>query len=481
MSSSTANIGGALHVSEVKIISSSKQLKREQTLGEKTFQREQARDKGLIHLEELNPDIDGDGNVTEHENKIFNVLKNADRNGDGKLSINELYTALQGYANIERKSARRKRILAVAIGLVVLMLLANFGLMTAVVYLSKETKVSAEGLLTTLDGHVVRTASAETSVSASGDLLTNDGQHVRTSQAVEEMPLDSRLPDVVLAELKYIHVRSPSGGSMHMFILSFSRVVSEDALFGSYVHIHGASGDIYLDGNIMTFADGLQSMFSKAGFQVVPNQRRLQGAFDMIGLFNSIPAFDGWNATYDEPPLIPTTFEARLDVLHACTYEDSLGNVEDLCDTFEVKSKYRMTHRGEEWARTELNMWSDAAAGLVRESFSSMPWLWGWSLEHVRDRSSGRRYTAQIWNGAKVCRTGENTSPSAPVHRALALGWQQSCRPTDAVAILRNSESPLPSPSPHPPLTLLSRSHPFPHSHQPLCHRHQRDVLLRHA
>ena len=37
---------------------------------------------------------------------------------------------------------------------------------------------------------------------------------------------------------------------------------------------------------------------------VTSSGRRRDGVIYLIGLFNQIPSFDGWNATYDTPPLI---------------------------------------------------------------------------------------------------------------------------------------------------------------------------------
>ena len=87
-------------------------------------------------------------------------------------------------------------------------------------------------------------------------------------------------------------------------------MIDENALHGSYVKIHTSVGTITLDGSILTFTDGMDGVFENAGFEVVSRQRRLQGVFELIGLFNSVPGFDGWNTTYDLPPKIPTSFEA---------------------------------------------------------------------------------------------------------------------------------------------------------------------------
>jgi hypothetical protein len=193
--------------------------------------------------------------------------------------------------------------------------------------------------------------STEMTVDSSGDLV-NPVSHkpLKTAESLTELTLDSRLPDSVFTEMKYVHVTSPSGGGVHFLVLAYSRAMSVTALFGSYIHIHSAVGDLYLDGPIMTFHNSLRGFFERAGFATVPGQRRLQGAFDLIGLFNSIGNFEGWDTLYDKPPEIPTTFIADIRVLHSCEYAPTGGGVRDLCEEFDVPGARVVTHRGERWA-----------------------------------------------------------------------------------------------------------------------------------
>ena len=89
--------------------------------------------------------------------------------------------------------------------------------------------------------------------------------------------------------------------------------MSENALFDSYIHLHSAVGEVFLDGDILTFQDGMQGFFAEAGFEVTGGGkgRRLQSAFEMVGLFNLIPEYKGWSDVHDVPPRIPETFEAH--------------------------------------------------------------------------------------------------------------------------------------------------------------------------
>ena len=128
-------------------------------------------------------------------------------------------------------------------------------------------------------------------------------------------------------------------------------MIDEHALHGSYVKIHTSVGTITLDGLILTFTDGMEGVFKNAGFAVVPRQRRLQGVFELIGLFNSVPAFEGWNTTYDLPPKIPTTFEAEGHILYACQY----GNL-DLCDEVGLTGDLATDDDGAKHAKVEMKV-----------------------------------------------------------------------------------------------------------------------------
>lgn len=65
---------------------------------------------------------------------------------------------------------------------------------------------------------------------------------------------------------------------------------------------------VTLDGPILTFENAhMGDAFTKAGFEVNSNGRRLLGVFRIIGLFNSMPAFEGWNGTARPRPRPPHT------------------------------------------------------------------------------------------------------------------------------------------------------------------------------
>merc|ERR1719331_1879960 len=82
--------------------------------------------------------------------------------------------------------------------------------------------------------------------------------------------------------------------------------------------------------------------FSQAGFTVTDSRRRLQGAFELMGLFNSVPAFE--NLCEDvETPKMAATFHAQADQLHPCLIRD--GTL-DLCHKYGVPSTHMQDSSG---------------------------------------------------------------------------------------------------------------------------------------
>ena len=130
--------------------------------------------------------------------------------------------------------------------------------------------------------------------------------------------LNSRLPNSAWYELKYIDVKSDTGGSVHLFVLAVSRVLSAHAIHGSYVHIHSSIGTITLDDDIMTFSDErMTEIFKKAGFVTTPSGRRLQGITELLGFFNDIPEFENWCGALPAERLPSSISPCRtLPILH---------------------------------------------------------------------------------------------------------------------------------------------------------------------
>jgi hypothetical protein len=243
----------------------------------------------------------------------------------------------------------------------------------------------------------------------------------------QTLALDSRLPDTVWDELEYIHLTNDNGGMLHAHIQAVSRVPwmhgdvgCEEPLFDTYVRIQTAVGVIWLDGNIMTYDDGMDKVFEDAGFETQPNERpqpgglrrqlgrRLVGMVELIGWFNSIPAFEAWNSTYDAPPTIPVHFRAEALMVHAC-----VQNATDQCSELSFGDEHTITILGEKYAKSNVTTWSDGQ-GSTRERYTGMPFLKNWAYDFAQ--SNGKVYRSQVWQptGERYhCRDNATQSPSS--------------------------------------------------------------------
>jgi len=227
---------------------------------------------------------------------------------------------------------------------------------------------------------------------------------IATVSVLQELAIDSRLPDSAWDELKYIDVRNDNGGSVHLFVQAFTRIPSTNALHGSYVKIHSTIGTIILDGDLMTFSDNLSTgAFADAQFAVTSSGRRLVGIIYLIGFFNQIPSFDGWNTTYDTPPLIPSVFYANASLLYACTYGNS-----NLCDNADVPAEAITVLDDKLWAVSRVDMWADLNAGIGKEVYWFLAGNPGWTFEKHLDLNAKTEHTMQTWQGSNenyFCRT----------------------------------------------------------------------------
>lgn len=247
-------------------------------------------------------------------------------------------------------------------------------------------------------------------MSPEGDLLDREtGLHVKMAASYDKFDhLDSRLPDEAWDELKYVDVKSASG-SVHMFVLAVSRVDCDTALYGSYVTIHSSIGTVTLDGDIMTFKDtAMAHVFRSAGFEVSPSGRRLVGIFHLLGYFNAIPSFVGWDSRYDVAPKVPPTFYARASVMYSCKH----GH-EDLCDNSYIPGRHREMFDDREWTKANLSMWGDLTTGLGKEIYHELPFMDGWSFEKHMDNNKMQIHSMQTWLGSGenfYCRTESTES-----------------------------------------------------------------------
>eukprot|EP00964_Phaeocystis_antarctica_P020650 scaffold11422_cov71-Phaeocystis_antarctica.AAC.1 len=267
----------------------------------------------------------------------------------------------------EKKTRRLATKAAIAMGVLILLVVGlNAGLTAAIVFLSKDVKVVGGVLVDPSTNEPLKTSSADTKVASDGILRDRaSNRAIATASALQELAIDSRLPDSAWDELKYIDVRNDNGGSVHLFVQAFTRIPSTNALHGSFVKIHSTIGTITLDGDLMTFSDNLDTRaFADAQFAVTSTGRRLVGIIYLIGFFNQIPSFDGWNTTYDTPPLIPSIFYANASLLYGCTYGNS-----NLCDKADVPAEAITMLADKLWAVSRVDMWADLNAGIGKEVY----------------------------------------------------------------------------------------------------------------
>jgi hypothetical protein len=214
-------------------------------------------------------------------------------------------------------------------------------------------------------------------------------------EMAEELELDSRLPDHVWNEVKKLQFTSPSGGYLSLFVQAVVRHSPQGdhhmPLHGSRIIVHTAVGRVEFDGPIVSFHSEMEGAFTDAGFTVMADRRRLQSAAKVIGLFNSIPEFEGWPTKYDTFPHIPTTYHAKVDYLHSC-----LHGGKDLCKYYGVPTSHVVQENGKSFARVSSELWSDDALQKVREVFSDLPSLAGWTYEKVGNHA-GEQDVAQTW------------------------------------------------------------------------------------
>ena len=116
----------------------------------------EARQRGGIPISDLNPDADGDGRVEAWENDVFLRIQDADEDRSGTISVKELFGVIRRAAESDRQKRLFRKLLVIACLGFVVMLCANMALTAAVVFLAKDTVVSADGALTTPAGEMVR-------------------------------------------------------------------------------------------------------------------------------------------------------------------------------------------------------------------------------------------------------------------------------------------------------------------------------------
>ena len=92
------------------------------------------------------------------------VMSGYDRDGDGKFSRDEVRAMAADFIK-EKKTRRLATKAAIAMGVVIILVVGlNAGLTTAIVFLSKDIKVTNNGLLSTADSNVAKVAVAKQTI-----------------------------------------------------------------------------------------------------------------------------------------------------------------------------------------------------------------------------------------------------------------------------------------------------------------------------
>ena len=145
------------------------------------------------------------------------MMRGYDRDGNGLFSRDEVREMATDFLK-EKQTRRLTTKIAIVIGVVLVLVVAmNAGLTAAIVFLSKDMKVSDGKLFDPKTNKELRFSSAETMVSAEGELVDRKhGTTLKTAESEQVLALDSRLPDSAWAELRHATFKSQEGGLLHV-------------------------------------------------------------------------------------------------------------------------------------------------------------------------------------------------------------------------------------------------------------------------
>jgi hypothetical protein len=114
--------------------------------------------KQVISLADLDPDVDGDGVISKYEKDLHKFFVDADVDGSGSLNIKEFYSVLRQIAEMGKAKHQLKKMLTLAVFLIILLIGANTALTVAVTIAFKDTYTPANGVSTTSSGDLIRPA-----------------------------------------------------------------------------------------------------------------------------------------------------------------------------------------------------------------------------------------------------------------------------------------------------------------------------------
>ena len=118
-----------------------------------------------ISISALDPDADGDGNVSPLEMEIYKALKASDIDGSGSIGVGELYKVIGDLVGEKAKVKRLSKLVGALIALVVLALGSIFVVSLLAGEAIKESHVNKGGLMTSTNGAAVKVTEAENTYS----------------------------------------------------------------------------------------------------------------------------------------------------------------------------------------------------------------------------------------------------------------------------------------------------------------------------
>ena len=221
------------------------------------------------------------------------------------------------------------------------MVAANASSTYAVVELSKDTKISGAGLMTTIEGKAVQVASYDQEPDPDSRMVSRKtGEPIRTASSGKTTALlTSKVPDRYLAELTHFEYDMPESDPVQTVFVkveSFKRIPKRGALCGSIVSFMTSDGNYTLDDEHLysTANDGIEvpafGQFDSQRRLDASHGRRLQVAA-ISGLFNFIKStkfecYTEWKGKREEVeparPKLPVSFTAFVD--RACVAEHGI-------------------------------------------------------------------------------------------------------------------------------------------------------------
>ena len=114
-----------------------------------------------FNLADLNPDADGDGVISPFEKAVYERIKRIDKDGDGKLSIHELYDVVEEAVAAKQDKSFFKTLFFGTVAIVVVLLLCISCITAALLAAFKDVYTGGDAIMANTRGNTVRVVSAE--------------------------------------------------------------------------------------------------------------------------------------------------------------------------------------------------------------------------------------------------------------------------------------------------------------------------------